>query len=113
MLLIQISRIYTQKKKIYKMKKRKFLHTNFVKFVTEKYKEELQNIRDEAQEEIENEEDLIDEVQSQVQAQAQEEQEDEIQNEDEDDFDKLVREYKELEKKYNKRKNGGIHNKRK
>lgn len=91
------------------MKRRKFLHTNFVKFLVEKYKEELQDIPDEAQEEIENEDDLIDEVQPQ----AQEEQEDEIQNEDEDDFDKLVREYNELQKKYTTRKNGRIHNKRK
>ena len=93
------------------MKRKKFLHTNFVKFLTEKYKEELQEIQDEAQDEIENDEDLIDEVQPQVQA--QEEQEDETQNEDEDDFDKLVREYNELEKKYNKKKNDRIHNKRK
>lgn len=91
------------------MKKKKFLHTNFVKFLVEKYKEELQDIPDDAQEEIENDEDLVDEVQLQV----QEEQEEENQNEDEDDFDKLVREYNELEKKYNKRKNGRIYNKRK
>lgn len=95
------------------MKRKKFLHTNFVKFLVEKYKEELQEIPDEAQEEIENEEDLIDEVQPQVQAQAQEEQDKETQNEDEDDFDKLVREYNELQKKYTTRKNGRIHNKRK
>ena len=95
------------------MKRSKFLHTNFVKFLTEKYKEELQAKKDNDKEEIENEGGLIDEVQPQVQAQAQEEQEDEIQNEDEDDFDKLVREYKELEKKYNNRKNGGIYNNRK
>ena len=94
------------------MKRRKFLHTNFVKFLNERYKEELQDIPDEAQEEIENEEDLIDEVQPQVQAQEQEEQEDEKQNED-DDFDKMVKEYKEIEIKYNKRKNDRIYNKRK
>lgn len=91
------------------MKRKKFLHTNFVKFLVEKYKEELQDIQDE----IENDEDLIDEVQPQVQAQAQQEPEEETQDEDEDDFDTLVREYNELERKYNKRKNGRIHNKRK
>ena len=80
-----------------------------MKFLVEKYKEELQEIQDEN----ENDEDLIDEVQPQVQAQAQEEQEDETQNEDEDDFDKLVREYNELQKKYTTRKNDRIHNKRK
>lgn len=90
------------------MKRRKFLHTNFVKFLNERYKEELQDIQDEAQDEIENEEDLIDEVQPQ----AQKEQEDEIQNED-DDFDKMVKEYKELEIKYNKRRNDRIYNTRK
>ena len=88
------------------MKRKKFLHTNFVKFLVEKYKEELQEIQDE----IENDEDLIDEVQPQVQAQAQQEPEEEIQ--DEDDFDTLVKEYNELEKKYNKRKNGRIYNKK-
>ena len=94
------------------MKRRKFLHTNFVKFLNERYKEELQDIQDEAQEEIENDEDLMDEV-PQVQSQAQDEQEDETQNEDDDDFDKMVKEYKELEIKYNKRKNDRIYNKRK
>ena len=49
------------------MKRRKFLHTNFVKFLNERYKEELQDIQDETQDEIENEEDLIDEVQPQTQ----------------------------------------------
>lgn len=53
------------------MKRKKILHTNFVKFLVEKYKEELQDIPDETQEEIETREDLIDEVQPQ----AQEEQE--------------------------------------
>jgi hypothetical protein len=90
------------------MKRRKFLHTNFVKFLNERYKEELQDIEDKAQDEIENEEDLIDEVQPQ----AQKKQEDEIQNED-DDFDKMVKEYKELEIKYNKRRNDRIYNTRK
>ena len=90
------------------MKRRKFLHTNFVKFLNERYKEELQDIQDEAQDEIENEEDLIDEVQPQ----AQKEQEDEIQNED-DDFNKMVKEYKELEIKYNKKRNDRIYNTRK
>ena len=94
------------------MKRRKFLHTNFVKFLNERYKEELQDIQDEAQEEIENDEELIDEV-PQVQAQAQDEQEDEIQNDDDDDFDKMVKEYKAIEIKYNKRKNDRIYNKRK
>lgn len=90
------------------MKRRKFLHTNFVKFLNERYKEELQDIQDETQDEIENEEDLIDEVQPQT----QEEQEDEIQNDD-DDFDKMVKEYKAIEIKYNKIKNDRIYNKRK
>lgn len=93
------------------MKRRKFLHTNFVKFLNERYKEELQDIQDEAQDE--NEEDLIDEVKPEVQAQAQDEPEEEIQNEDDDDFDKMVKEYKELEIKYNKRRNDRIYNKRK
>ena len=90
------------------MKRRKFLHTNFVKFLNERYKEELQDIQDETQDEIENEEDLIDEVQPQT----QEEQEYEIQNDD-DDFDKMVKEYKAIEIKYNKIKNDRIYNKRK
>ena len=90
------------------MKRKKFLHTNFVKFLVEKYKEELQDLKDE----IENEDELIVEVEPQAQEE-QEEQEDETETENEDDFEKLVREYNELEKKFIKRKNDRIHNKRK
>lgn len=87
------------------MRRKRFLHTDFVKFLVEKYKDELQDNQEETQEELE-------EIKPQVQVQAQKEQEDETQNDVEDDFDKLVREYNDLQKKY-KLKYDRVYNKRK
>jgi hypothetical protein len=92
------------------MKKRKHLHTNFIKFILEKYSQELpdeetnvsnRKLEDEFDEIIKGQEVQKDEVQ------------DEIENdEDDENIDNLVKEYQLLEKKYKLKSNDRIYNKR-
>jgi len=93
------------------MKMKKHLHTNFIKFIIEKYSQEL------PEEEIDfpkrKLEDEFDEIFN-----GQEVKKDEVQNEiekdddDDDNIENLVKEYKSLEKKYNLKSNDRVYNKR-
>lgn len=97
------------------MKKKKHLHTNFIKFIVEKYNKEIQELPEEetnlSNKNLSDEFDRIindDEVQDEV----QDEIEDEIDNDDEN-IDDLIKEYRFLEKKYKSKTYGNIYNKRK
>lgn len=93
------------------MKKRSHLHTNFIKFIIEKYNKEIQGLPDEETNVSNNE--IIDEFDEIING--KEIQKDEVQDEIEDDetIDELVKEFQLLEKKYNFKTNGSIRNKRK
>lgn len=93
------------------MKKRSHLHTNFIKFIIEKYNKEIQGLPDE-ETNVSNKE-IVDEFDEIING--KEIQKDEVQDEIEDDetIDKLVKEFQLLEKKYNFKTNGSIRNKRK
>lgn len=91
------------------MKKRKHLHTNFIKFLLEKYNKEIQELPDEetnySNKELSDEFDKI--------INGNEVQKDEIQDElenDDENIDDLVKEYQLLEKKYKVKTNGRIYN---
>jgi hypothetical protein len=93
------------------MKKKKHLHTNFIKFIVEKYNREIQELPEEEtnlpDNKLSDEFDRIingDEVQDEVQ--------DEPENDDEN-IDDLIEEYRLLEKIYKSKTNGNIYNKRK
>ncbi len=92
------------------MKKRRHLHTNFIKFILEKYSQELpdeetnvsnRKLKDEFDEIINGQEVKKDEVQDEIEK-----------DEDDDNIDNLVKEYRLLEKKYKLKSNGRIYNKR-
>lgn len=92
------------------MKKRKHLHTNFIKFIIEKYSQELpdeetnisnRKLEDEFDEIINGQEVKKDEVQDEIEK-----------DEDDDNIDNLVKEYQLLEKKYKLKSNDRIYNKR-
>ena len=88
------------------MKKRKHLHTNFIKFIIEKYSQELPD--EETNVSNRKLEDEFDEI-----INGQEVKKDEVQDEIEDEnIDNLVKEYQLLEKKYKLKSNGRIYNKR-
>ena len=93
------------------MKKRSHLHTNFIKFIVEKYNKEIQGLPDEETNVSNNE--IVDEFDEIING--KEIQKDEVQDEIEDDetIDDLVKEFQLLEKKYNFKTNGSIRNKRK
>ncbi len=94
------------------MKKKKHLHTNFIKFIVEKYNREIQELPEEetnlSNKNLSDEFDSIinnDEVQDEVQ--------DELDNDDDENIDDLIKEYRFLEKKYKSKTYGNIYNKRK
>lgn len=93
------------------MKKRSHLHTNFIKFIIEKYNKEIQGLPDEETNVSNNE--IVDEFDEIING--KEIQNDEVQDEieDEETIDDLVKEFQLLEKKYNFKTNGSIRNKRK
>ena len=93
------------------MKKRSHLHTNFMKFIIEKYNKEIQGLPDE-ETNVSNKE-IVDEFDEIING--KEIQKDEVQDEIEDDetIDDLVKEFQLLEKKYNFKTNDSIRNKRK
>jgi capsular polysaccharide biosynthesis protein len=93
------------------MKKKKHLHTNFIKFIVEKYNKEIQELPEEetnlSNKNLSDEFDRIinsDEVQDEVQ--------DELENDDEN-IDDLIKEYRLLEKIYKSKTYGDISNRRK
>ncbi len=96
------------------MKKKKHLHTNFIKFIVEKYNKEIQELPEEetnlSNKNLSDEFDRIinnDEVQGEVQDEVQ----DELENEN--DIDDLIKEYRLLEKIYKSKTYGNISNRRK
>ena len=93
------------------MKNTNHLHTNFIKFIVEKYNKEIQGLPDEETNVSNNE--IVDEFDEIING--KEIQKDEVQDEIEDDetIDDLVKEFQLLEKKYNFKTNGSIRNKRK
>lgn len=93
------------------MKKKKYLHTNFIKFIVEKYDRDIQELPEEEtnipNQKLSDEFDRIingEEVQDEVQ--------DELENDDEN-IDDLIEEYRLLEKKYKSKTYGNIYTKRK
>ncbi len=97
------------------MKKKKHLHTNFIKFIVEKYNREIQELPEEetnlSNKNLSDEFDRIinsDEVQDEVQDEAQ----NELENDDEN-IDDLIKEYRLLEKIYKSKTYGDISNRRK
>ena len=96
------------------MKKKKYLHTNFIKFIIEKYDREIQELPEEetniSNNELSDEFDRIingDEVQDELD-------DDDDDNDDNDEnIEDLIKEYKLLEKKYKLKSNGYIPNRRK
>ena len=86
------------------MKKKKHLHTNFIKFIVEKYNKEIQELPEEetnlSNKKLSDDFDKIingDEVQ------------DELENDDEN-IDDLIKEYRLLEKIYKSKTYGNIYN---
>jgi hypothetical protein len=96
------------------MKQKKHLHTNFLKFIVEKYNEEIQ----EHPEEETNcpDEKLVDEF-DEIMGYGEEEEEenDEVQDEEEtpESVDALIKEFRSLQKIYKTKTNGSIRSKRK
>ena len=98
------------------MIKKKHLHTNFIKFILEKYNREIQELPEEetnlSNKNLSAEFDRIinnDEVQDELD---NDEVQDELDNDDEN-IDDLIKEYRLLEKKYKSKTYGNIYNKRK
>nr|WP_315175192.1 hypothetical protein [uncultured Flavobacterium sp.] len=90
--------------------KKKYLETNFVKFIREKYKKEIQQLPDE-ETNVSNKE-IVDEFDEIINA--KEIEKDEVQDgtDNEDDLvEDLIKEYNQLQKKY-KLKTNGLYNKR-
>lgn len=89
------------------MKKRTHLHTNFVKFLVEKYKKEVQELPDEETKNSKKE--LTDEFDEIINDKETPKKGNEIENEDEDeDLDTLLKEYLTLEKKYKLKRNDSL-----
>ena len=93
------------------MKKKKHIHTNFIKFIIEKYSQELpeeetnvsnRKLEDEFDKIINGQEVEKDEVQGEIEK-----------DEDHENIDNLVKEYQLLEKKYKLKNDNRIYNKRK
>jgi len=89
------------------MKKKKYLQTNFIKFIIEKYDREIQELPEEetniSNTKLSDEFDRIlngDEVQDEI-------------DDDDENIEDLNKEYKLLEKKYKLKSNGYIPNRRK
>ena len=95
--------------------KKRYLQTNFIKFLIEKYEKEIQELPEEEINLSDNK--LSDEFDRIINGEdAQEEIQDEVQEEPEDNdenIDDLIKEYRLLEKKYKLKSNGYIPSKRK
>ncbi len=95
--------------------KKRYLQTNFIKFLIEKYEKEIQELPEEETNLSDNK--LSDEFDKIINGEeAQEEIQDEVQEEPEDNdenIDDLIKEYRLLEKKYKLKSNGYIPSKRK
>jgi len=95
--------------------KKRYLQTNFIKFLIEKYEKEIQELPEEETNLSDNK--LSDEFDRIINGEeAQEEIQDEVQEEpdnDDENIDDLIKEYRLLEKKYKLKSNGYIPSKRK
>lgn len=95
--------------------KKRHLQTNFIKFLIEKYENEIKELTDE-ETNIPNEK-IVDDFDKIINGdEAQEEIEDEVQEEpekDDENIDDLIKEYRLLEKKYKLKSNDYIPIKRK
>lgn len=95
--------------------KKRYLQTNFIKFLIEKHKNMIQELPEEETNLSDNK--LSDEFDRIINGEeAQEEIQDEVQEEPENDdenIDDLIKEYRLLEKKYKLKSNGYIPSKRK
>lgn len=95
--------------------KKRYLQTNFIKFLIEKYEKEIQDLPEEetnlSNNKLSNEFDRIingEEEREEIRDEVQEEPEDNDEN-----IDDLIKEYRLLEKKYKLKSNGYIPSKRK
>jgi gas vesicle protein len=95
--------------------KKRYLQTNFIKFLIEKYEKEIEELPEEETNLSDNK--LSDEFDRIINGEdAQDEIQDEVQEEPEDNdenIDDLIKEYRLLEKKYKLKSNGYIPSKRK
>ena len=95
--------------------KKKYLQTNFIKFLIEKYEKEIQELPEEETNLSDNK--LSDEFDRIINGEEEREEiQDEVQEEPENDdenIDDLIKEYRLLEKKYKLKSNGYIPSKRK
>lgn len=88
------------------MNKQKHLHTNFIKFILEKYKKDIQDLPDEKIKISKNKlEDEFDEI---INDKEKEVSENEEESEDDENIDTLLKEYLMLEKKYKIKKNDSL-----
>lgn len=93
------------------MRNKKYLHTNFIKFLIEKYDREIQELPEEETNLPDNK--LSDEFDRIINSnEVQDEVQDETEN-DEENIDDLIEEYRLLEKIYKSKTYGNIYNKRK
>lgn len=89
------------------MKKRTHLHTNFVKFLVEKYKKEVQELPDEETKNSKKE--LTEEFDEIINDKETPKKGNEIEDENEnEDIDTLLKEYLTLEKKYKLKRNDSL-----
>lgn len=91
------------KNKLYNMKKRKFLQTDFIKFIIEKYGQDLPD-DDEVEIPQDEKEDPLFRKKIKLISQNEIEDDDETNDEDDEIIDELVNEYKKLKKKYESNK---------
>lgn len=95
--------------------KKRYLQTNFIKFLIEKYEKEIQELPEEETNLSDNK--LSDEFDRIINGEDEREEiQDEVQEEPEDNdenIDDLIKEYRLLEKKYKLKSNGYIPSKRK
>lgn len=95
--------------------KKRYLQTNFIKFLIEKYEKEIQELPEEETNLSDNK--LSDEFDRIINGEEEREEiQDEVQEEPENDdenIDDLIKEYRLLEKKYKLKSNGYIPSKRK
>ena len=90
--------------------KKKHLETNFIKFIVEKYKKEIQELPDEETNVSNNE--IVDEFDEIINTKEIEKKEVQDETDNENDLvEDLIKEYNQLQKKY-KLKTNGLYNKR-
>lgn len=93
------------------MKRKTHLHTNFVKFIVEKYKKEFQSLpaEDTKDSKKDSKKELSDEFDEIVNDEdIQYEDTEDAQDDDSEDIDSLIKEYLTLEKKYKSKRNGSL-----